>query len=265
MKEFTFRADEGYEYRPFTDGVQVGFVVTAPNGTRQAILLRPCRQTDNGFASVNVTLADVDTDADIDPKSKTYLETAQSMAWVDLFTDEVTADTLARGDLQTMAIGAEPTAEEIRLRAAEHLDRIRMDRYGLKGLNFIEVEERSKHDGEVLDLGRVGEWLRLYGVNAGVEHGGGNVSVFSVDGGRVTLGPGWYEGTALNRRAYAATDDAYLTTSEDDPDASFRAQWSELETAWMAINILTGKPVYTFDGPRRRPAKAEPVGPPITA
>lgn len=265
---FTATTTLGYQYTPYTDGHAVGYVVTAPGGNRQVILLNPGDETENGFASVDVNISEIVSDGD--PTTDEHLDKGDSQSWISLFDDATTADALARDDLRMMSIGDTPTAAEITLRAAEYADRIEHDRDGTKGLDFIAIEHRANHEGYLLDLDRIVQWLRLYGVESEIEqNAGGNTALLNIDGGKVTFGPAWLEftGTAMNRtwRAWAGTDDSYLTTGEDDPAASIsNAGWSELETAWMAINMLTGQSPWQYDGNRRTIAKATPVTSPGT-
>lgn len=267
--DFTITTDEGYTYRPFTNGHAVGFIATAPNGKREFLFLNPSGATDDGFADIAVYHGEVDEDVTVDADG--YIDDdaifdSEAQLFFCPFDVDTTADALARLDLATMSIGAEPTAEELSLRTAEYVGRLKRDKEQDGPLDFMARDRRASHDvGVLLDLQLTASWLRLYGVPAEVEHTGGNNALLTVAGGKVNLGPGWFEGTAANWRAFAGTDDAYLTTDDDDPTSSVRVCWTELETAWMAINMLTGRPVFTYHGLRREVAKPVPLGAPITA
>ncbi len=267
--DFTFKAEEGYAYTPFTNGVAVGYVITAPNGKREIVFLNPSGGTDDGFADIAIYQGELDPDVTVDDDgflADEKIYDPQAMTYIAPFDYDTTADALARIDLAKMSIGAEPTAEELELRTAEYIGRLKRntDRDGPE--DFMARERRESHHGDLLDLELVARWLHLYGVPATVEHAGGNSAVVTIAGGRVTLGPGWFEGTAIRWRAFAGTDDAVLSLASSP--GGIRAQWTELETAWMAINILTSRAVFTYadDGAgARRPAKAAPSGPAITA
>lgn len=266
--DFTITTDEGYTYRPFTNGHAVGFIVSAPNGKREFLFLNPSGATDNGFADVAVYLGEVDADVVADDDG--YVDDdaiydPQAMTFISPFDVDTTADTLARKDMARMCIGAEPTPEEIALRAAEHADYLTLEIEGLDTLPESVKRTREAHEGEeILDMDRVMRWLHLYGVPAHIEHGGGNIALLIADG-RVSIGPGWYEGPHRTS-PHAGTGDCYLTTDEDDDDATVNVHYGELETAWSAMNMLAGRPVFTTDGTgRRQVVKPTRVGLPITA
>lgn len=249
---FTNTTTEGYTYQPFTNGYAVGFYVTAPNGGHQIIFLNPSGETDNGFASI--TLYNGRTDADIDGitgDDDNALFEATAQEHIDLFDIPTTADALARLDMATMAIGDHPTDTEIKLRAAEHTDRLDWE---INGSKEVADARRipSGAEGNVIDLTRVAEWLRLHGVPSTIHHSGGGCWLLLVgertvqrDGELfhpVSIGSGWHSTTSGRDTYRASTVDCSI--GPDDSDAPYEAFTqlhngiTELEVARLAIDQI---------------------------
>lgn len=256
---FTVTTTEGYTYRPFTNGHAVGFHVTAPNGTCEILFINPSGETDDGYASATFYQGTTGPDINAIASDDDTLYGVTARWHTDLFDIPTTAHALAVNDLKTMAIGPEPTDVEIALRAAEHA---------------AELIRKYKEDEVTapINLNRVVAWLKLYGVPAYVEQtGGGCATIYAGDRNvdrygdgdlyhALAIGPGWFEGPNWTE-ARADTTDLYIGPHDQgEGDAvSTHAGMTELEIAWLAVNMLTGAPLWQPGHPQWTPAKATPT------
>lgn len=261
---FTVTSDGGYTYTPFTDGHVVGFHAVAPNGKVEVVFLDPWKSTENGRATVTVHQGGLTAD----------LSDAPVEHYTELFDVDTTADAIARQDMRTMAIGAEPLPEEIRLRAAEYAESLN----GTKDLPPQVVRIREAYGNvDFVNLDRICDWLHLYGVPAYVEQtGGGCATIYAGeqidrfgDGDlywQIAMGPGWFEGPAWTN-GHAVIGDFYIGPDDqgDTPPVTVPEGMFDLECAWIAIHVLTGTEPFQGDGIDRTVVKAKPVGPAITS